>query len=120
MFDVKSDSPVFYLQEVENERYEILFGDGIFGLPVQEPNVVQVGYIVSNGENGNNLSRLSYAGQLVNNNGASITTNITTMVVDQQSYGGAQIESVDSIKKYAPQIYASQNHVLLPQLIMKQ
>ena len=112
LFDVKSDSPVYYLQEVENERYEILFGDGIFGLPVQEPNVVQVGYIVSNGENGNNLSRLSYAGQLVNNNGGSITTNITTMVVDQQSYGGAQIESVDSIKKYAPQIYASQNRAV--------
>ena len=112
LFDVKSDSPVYYLQEVENERYEILFGDGIFGLPVQEPNVVQVGYIVSNGENGNNLSRLSYAGQLIDNNGASITTNITTMVVDQQSYGGAQIESVDSIKKYAPQIYASQNRAV--------
>ena len=112
LFDVKSDSPVYYLQEVENERYEILFGDGIFGLPVQEPNVVQVGYIVSNGENGNNLSRLSYAGQLINNNGGSITTNITTMVVDQQSYGGAQIESVDSIKKYAPQIYASQNRAV--------
>ena len=112
LFDVKSDSPVYYLQEVENERYEILFGDGIFGLPVQEPNVVQVGYIVSNGENGNNLSRLSYAGQLVNNNGGSITSNITTMVVDQQSYGGAQIESVDSIKKYAPQIYASQNRAV--------
>jgi len=112
LFDVKSDSPVYYLQEVENERYEILFGDGIFGLPVQEPNVVQVGYIVSNGENGNNLSRLSYAGQLVNNNGASLTTNITSMVVDQQSYGGAQIESVDSIKKYAPQIYASQNRAV--------
>ena len=74
--------------------------------------VVQVGYIVSNGENGNNLSRLSYAGQLVDNNGGSITTNITTMVVDQQSYGGAQIESVDSIKKYAPQIYASQNRAV--------
>ena len=112
LFDVKRDSPVYYLQEVENERYEILFGDGIFGLPVQEPNVVQVGYIVSNGENGNNLSRLSYAGQLVDNNGGSITTNITTMVVDQQSYGGAQIESVDSIKKYAPQIYASQNRAV--------
>ncbi len=112
LFDVKGDSPVYYLQEVENERYEILFGDGIFGLPVQEPNVVQVGYIVSNGENGNNLSRLSYAGQLVNNNGASLTTNITSMVVDQQSYGGAQIESVDSIKKYAPQIYASQNRAV--------
>jgi|TARA_B100000035_G_scaffold6858_1_gene6009 hypothetical protein len=112
LFDVKGDSPVFYLQEVDNERYEILFGDGIFGLPIQEPNVVKVGYIVSNGEGGNNLSRLSYSGQLVDNNGASITTNITTMFVDQQSYGGAQIESVESIKKYAPQIYSSQNRAV--------
>ncbi len=112
LFDVKGDSPVFYLQEVDNERYEILFGDGIFGLPIQEPNVVKVGYIVSYGEGGNNLSRLSYSGQLVNNNGASITTNITTMFVDQQSYGGAQIESVESIKKYAPQIYSSQNRAV--------
>ena len=112
LFDVRSDSPVFYLQEVENERYEILFGDGVFGLPVQEPNIVQVGYIVSNGENGNNLSRLAYAGQLVNNNGGSITANITSMVVDQQSYGGAEIESIDSIKKYGPQIYASQNRAV--------
>ena len=112
LFDIKKDSPVFFLQEVDNERYEILFGDGIFGLPVEEPNVVKVGYIVSNGESGNNLSRLSYSGQLVNNNGGSITTNITTMFVDQQSFGGSEIESVESIKKYAPQIYSSQNRAV--------
>ena len=112
LFEVKSDSPVFYLQEIENERYEILFGDGIFGLPVQEPNVVKVSYIVSNGSEANNISRISYAGQLVNNNGASITTNITALFTDQASFGGAEIESVDSIKKFAPQIYASQNRAV--------
>jgi len=112
LFDIKSDSPIFFLQEVDNERYEILFGDSIFGLPVQEPNVIQVGYIVSNGEAGNNISRLSYAGQLVDNNGGSLTSNITSLFIDQQSYGGAQIESVESIKKFAPQIYASQNRAV--------
>ena len=112
LFDIKSDSPIFFLQEVDNERYEILFGDSIFGLPVQEPNVIQAGYIVSNGEAGNNISRLSYAGQLVDNNGGSLTSNITSLFIDQQSYGGAQIESVESIKKFAPQIYASQNRAV--------
>ena len=112
LFDIKSDSPIFFLQEVDNERYEILFGDSIFGLPVQEPNVIQAGYIVSNGEAGNNISRLSYAGQLVDNNGGSLTSNITSLFIDQQSYGGAEIESVESIKKFAPQIYASQNRAV--------
>ena len=112
LFEISSDSPIYFLQEVDGERYEVLFGDGIFGLPVQEPNVIEVGYIISNGLDGNNISRLAYAGQLVNNNGGSLTSNITTMVVDQSSFGGADIESVDSIKRFAPQIYASQNRAV--------
>ena len=112
LFEIGSDSPIYFLQEVDGERYELLFGDGIFGLPVQEPNVIEVGYIISNGLDGNNISRLAYAGQLVNNNGGSLTSNITTMVVDQSSFGGADIESVDSIKRFAPQIYASQNRAV--------
>ena len=112
LFEIGADSPIYFLQEVENERYEILFGDGIFGLPVTEPNVIEVGYIVSNGSEGNNVSRLTYAGQLVNNNGGALTNNITTMVVDQQSFGGADIEDVESIKKFSTQIYASQNRAV--------
>ena len=112
LFEIGSDSPIYFLQEVENERYEILFGDGIFGLPVQEPNVIEVGYIVSNGPDGNNISRLTYAGQLVNNNGGALTNNITTMFVDQQSFGGSDIEDVESIKKFSTQIYASQNRAV--------
>ena len=112
LFEIGSDSPIYFLQEVENERYEILFGDGIFGLPVTEPNVIEVGFIISNGSEGNNVSRLTYAGQLVNNNGGALTNNITTMVVDQQSFGGADIEDVESIKKFSTQIYASQNRAV--------
>ena len=112
LFEIGSDSPIYFLQEVENERYEILFGDGIFGLPVTEPNVIEVGYIISNGFEGNNVSRLTYAGQLINNNGGALTNNITTMVVDQQSFGGADIEDVESIKKFSTQIYASQNRAV--------
>ena len=112
LFEIGADSPIYFLQEVDNERYEILFGDGIFGLPVTEPNVIEVGYIISNGFEGNNVSRLTYAGQLINNNGGALTNNITTMVVDQQSFGGADIEDVESIKKFSTQIYASQNRAV--------
>jgi len=112
LFEIDSESPIYFLQEIENERYEILFGDGLFGLPVQEPNVIEVGYIISNGSEGNNISNVNYAGRLVNNSGGAITSNITTIVVDQQSFGGAEIESVDSIKKFSTQVYSSQNRAV--------
>ena len=90
----------------------MLFGDGIFGLPVSEPNVIEASYIVSNGSEANNISQMNFAGQLVSNNNAPITSNITSLTVYQSSYGGSEIESVESIKKYGTQIYASQNRAV--------
>jgi len=55
---------------------------------------------------------MSFAGSLVNNNGAAVTENITTLVIDTNSFGGGEIESIESIKKYAPQIYSSQNRAV--------
>lgn len=112
LFDLDGTSPVYFIQEVNNERYELLFGDGVFGLPVSEPNVIEASYIVSNGSEANNISQMNFAGQLVSNNNAPITSNITSLTVDQSSYGGSEIESVESIKKYGPQIYASQNRAV--------
>ena len=112
LFDLDGSSPVYFIQEVNNERYELLFGDGIFGLPVSEPNVIEASYIVSNGSEANNISQMNFAGQLVSNNNAPITSNITSLTVDQSSYGGSEIESVESIKKYGTQIYASQNRAV--------
>ena len=112
LFDLDGTSPVYFIQEVNNERYELLFGDGIFGLPVSEPNVIEASYIVSNGSEANNISQMNFAGQLVSNNNAPITSNITSLTVDQSSYGGSEIESVESIKKYGTQIYASQNRAV--------
>ena len=112
LYDVTSSSPVYFIQEIENERYELLFGDGTFGIQLEEPNIVEVGYITSSGETGNNISQFTFAGQLVDNNNTPITTGISLITTDQTSFGGAAIESVESVKKNAPQIYASQNRAV--------
>jgi len=112
LYEVDDKSPVYFLQEVNDERYELLFGDGIFGIKLREPNVVEVGYITSGGEDGNGISEYTFAGQLVDNNGAPITSGISLINTDQKSFGGSNIESVESIKKNAPQIYASQNRAV--------
>jgi hypothetical protein len=112
LYDVTSTSPVYFIQEIENERYQLLFGDGTFGIQLEEPNIVEIGYITSSGEGGNNIENFTFAGQLVDNNNTPITTGISLITTVQKSFGGAPIEGVESIKKNAPQIYASQNRAV--------
>ena len=112
LFEVTSTSPVYFIQEISDERYELLFGDGVFGQALEDPNYVTVGYIISNGAEGNNLNNFSFAGRILDNNGTVVTNGISLITTNQTSYGGKSIESVNSIKKYATQIYASQNRAV--------
>ena len=115
LFDINGDSSVFFLQEIEDERYEIFFGDNIFGKALSEPNFIEVSYIVSNGDSANGISNFSFSGRLTyTRNGTQyvITSGISLLSTGLIASGGESIESVDSIKKFAPRIYASQNRAL--------
>ena len=112
LFGVDSQTMLYFLQEIENERYEIMFGDGVFGKKIEEPNFVEASYIVSNGSEANGLSNFSYSGRMVGNDGQSITSGVSLVFTNSPSSGGSAIESIESIKKYAPQIYASQNRAV--------
>ena len=112
LFDVGPQSPVYFLQEIDSERYEIMFGDGTFGVSLQEPNYIEINYIQCGGEIGNGVSRVRYAGTLRDNNDNAITSGVSLVTVNEPSYGGSSIESVESIKKYSTQIYSSQNRAV--------
>jgi len=108
LIGVGAENRVYFIQEIDGERYELLFGDGIIAKKLEEPNEVEIGYIVSNGANGNNITNITFAGSIVTNKGTPVSTGFSFITVDGPSTGGASIESVDSIKKYGPQVYASQ------------
>ena len=115
LFDIDGNSRVFFLQEVEDERYEVIFGDGVFGKKLSEGNVITITYIKSKGEGGNGVSRLTFNGRMVYTRSAieyTVSSGISMITTDIASTGGESIEGVDSIKKYAPRIYASQNRAL--------
>ena len=112
LFDINERSAIYFLQETEGERYELLFGDGVFGVKLEEPNYIQANYIISDGEGGNGVSNFRFAGRLVDNNGAVVTTGVSLITTNSSAGGGADIESVESIKKYAPVIYSSQNRAV--------
>jgi len=115
LFTVNSDSRVYYLQEIEDERYELLFGDDIFGKALEEGNFITVNYITSSGDSGNGVNTFKFAGRLTytrNSVEYNVTSGISLLTTGLVSSGGESIESVASIKKYAPRIYATQNRAL--------
>ena len=115
LFEVKPESTVYYLQEADDERYEVIFGDGLFGRKLEDSNYVSVDYIASSGDAANGVGQFSFAGRLVfsrNNQEYVVTSGISLITTGLSARGGEAIEDVESIKKFAPRIYASQNRAL--------
>ena len=117
LFDINSSSNVYFIQEIEDERYQIFFGDGIFGKKLKDNNFISVNYIVTNGDNANGISSFTFSGRITyirNAQNYTVTSGVSLITTETISSGGEVIESVDSVKKFAPRIYASQNRCVTP------
>jgi hypothetical protein len=112
LFSVSSSSRIFFVQEVEDERYELIFGDGIFGEKLENSNYIEVSCIITNAESANGVSSFTFNGRILDNSGLSVTSGISLITTNTASSGGQEIESVNSIKKYASRFYASQNRAV--------
>ena len=77
---VNKESEIYLLQEVADEKYELLFGDGIIGKKLETGTVINVSYIVTDGTSGNGPSLFSYAGTTTDSNGILVTPSSTLLV----------------------------------------
>ena len=98
-------STVYYLQEVENGRYEIYFGDGVVSNAIADGNIVQLNYVVTNKTAANGASSFSSPSAIDG------VTNILVSTIANAS-GGAEPESIASIKLQAPLDYSSQGRAV--------
>jgi hypothetical protein len=112
LFEITSESRVFFIQEIQDQRYELIFGDGVFGKKLSNLNYIEVSYNVTNGESGNGVSSFNFNGRIVDNNNRVVTTGVSLITTNSSSQNGREIESVESIKKYAPRKYSSQNRAV--------
>ena len=115
LFYVGSDSKIYYLQEVADERYELFFGDGVFGKKLDDQNYITVTYLVTNGDSGNGFSQFAFNGRLTyvrDGNEYTVTEGISLLTTEYSSRGGSSIEQVESVRKYAPKIYSTQNRAV--------
>jgi hypothetical protein len=109
---INSKSRIFFIQEIEDQRYELIFGDGNFGKKLNLSDTIEVSYIVTNGENGNGISNFTFSGRVFDNNNSIITSGLSLVTTNLNSRNGKEIESVSSIKKYAPRTYSAQNRAV--------
>ena len=112
---ITGNSNIYFIQEVESEQYEVIFGDGVFGKALEDGNVVEMTYIVTNGSDGNGINSFTFSGSVsyVRNSVEIFVTNGISLVSSVlPSSGGESIESTESIRKFAPQVYTTQNRAL--------
>ena len=111
ILDLDSTSKVFFVEESLDEQYELFFGDGVYGKKLQHNNFVEVTYVVTDGEDANGAKTFSFSGILTSKTGTpfSFTPTVTTVSAAQ---GGAEIESVSSIKYSAPKTFAAQDRAV--------
>jgi len=106
---INEKSNIFLIQEVKDEQYELMFGDGLFGKKLDSGDVIEVTYIITDGKAGNDGKFFAYSGNAVDDAGNSIDSSTTVIVSTVQSAkGGGEIENVESIKYIATRIYSSQ------------
>ena len=99
---VTGESNIFLIQETSDEKYELIFGDGIFGKKLESGNVIKATYIKTNGAEGNGASSFIFVGSIKDESGASVSGTRAYMRTLIASENGDDIESVQSIRNYAP------------------
>ena len=114
ILDIGADDSVYFVNESEDEDYEIFFGDGILGKALVPGQVVQMSYIITNGPTTNGAKTFTFNGLMEDENGISITVPFSVSNISTSSIasGGADIESIDKIKYNAPKLYGSQNRAV--------
>jgi hypothetical protein len=108
ILNVSTNSRIFLIQEIDNQKYQILFGDNILGKKPTSGSKVEISYIVTNGTLGNGASNFTFSGRLRDNNLNDITEGVSLISTQTSAENGDEIESIDSIKYLSPRVYSSQ------------
>ena len=119
ILNLDKTSEIYLIQEVQDGKYELLFGDGLFGKKLETNQTITATYIVTDGESGNGPSNFSFQGTFEKPDANSTfsfftpvdSINITTT---RNASNGSEVENVSSIKYFAPRLYSAQQRAVTP------
>ena len=111
---VDGNSKVFFLDEIEDERYEILIGDGVLGKKLDDNARIEVSYLTTSGPESNGVRTFVFSGVLENVNGSTPATSVS-VTSTVAAAGGEEIETTQKIKYTAPKAYGTQERAVTAQ-----
>ena len=115
ILNIDKNSEIYLSQEIQDEKYEILFGDGLFGRKLETGQTITATYIVTDGETGNGPSNFSFQGTFSRDDGSFFTPSDTvTISTVSNASNGSEVENVSSIKYFAPRLYSAQYRAVTP------
>ena len=115
ILNLNKNSEIFLAQEVQDEKYELLFGDGLFGKKLEQNNVITATYIVTDGVDGNGPSDFSFQGTFLKDTGQFFVPNDNVdITTTSNATNGADGEDISSIKYFAPRLYSAQYRAVTP------
>ena len=100
---IKGTDKVFFMHEIEDQKYEITFGDGAIGKALSDGNIVFIEYIVTSGTTVDKASTFTAVGSV-----AGLNLPQYTITTSEAANGGAEIQTIDSIQYQAPKLYQAQ------------
>ena len=109
LYGLNSNSAVYFLQAAQNNQYEVVFGDGVFGRYPLNSSVITVTYRVTKGASGAGVTTFYVDTDLGAFNGGSAVSTVTTI---NSSSNGSDIEGIESIRFRAPRAYQVQDRAV--------
>jgi hypothetical protein len=113
ILNVTPTDKVFFLEEIEDEKYELFFGDGVIGRKLENGEFVEISYLITNGPDTNGARTFTFSGVLEDSNGiSSYPVEISSVETKSIAAGGEDIESVSKIKFNAPKYFGTQDRAV--------
>lgn len=113
ILNVTPTDKVFFLEEIEDEKYELFFGDGVIGRKLENGEFVEISYLITNGPDTNGARTFTFSGVLEDSNGiSSYPVEISSIETKSIASGGEDIESVSKIKFNAPKYFGTQDRAV--------
>tara|TARA_E500000331_G_scaffold13_1_gene27 strand:+ start:1077 stop:2879 length:1803 start_codon:yes stop_codon:yes gene_type:complete len=114
ILQVGSEDKVYFINEIDDEQYELFFGDGILGKKLTDGNVIEISYILTKGSQSNGAKSFTFSGVFLDENDVKVSSpfSVSNIVATSIAQGGSEIESIEKIKFNAPKFYGSQNRAV--------
>ena len=114
ILQVGSEDKIYFINEIDDEQYELFFGDGILGKKLTDGNVIEISYILTKGSQSNGAKSFTFSGVFLDENDVKVSSpfSVSNIVATSIAQGGSEIESIEKIKFNAPKFYGSQNRAV--------